>query len=243
VSLEAVTFDFWNTLAVAPQGALAERRLATVARAALEAGVDLDEEAVRGGLEEVWNRHSAAWEAGEVNSPQASAEELIALLGLEEAGHRQAVTEAFLTAGRGAEIEPAPGVGECLRGLAECGIAMAIICDVGLTPGAILRDALEREGLLRHFGAWAFSDEVGRYKPAPEMFEAALGPLGAAPERAVHVGDLLRTDVAGGRAFGMGTVRYRELNDDPPGDGLREADHVCDSHAELLALLKRWPSP
>ena len=64
--------------------------------------------------------------------------------------------------------------------------------------------------LLGYFDHWSFSDEVGWYKPAPEIFRHALDGLGGvAPERAAHVGDLRRTDVAGARAMGMTAVRYR----------------------------------
>jgi FMN phosphatase YigB (HAD superfamily) len=68
------------------------------------------------------------------------------------------------------------------------------------------------------------------------MFEAALRPLGVAPEEAVHVGDLRPTDVAGGRGFGMGTVRLRAVHDDVSAHP--EADAVADSHAQLLELLR-----
>ena len=49
------------------------------------------------------------------------------------------------------------------------------------------------------------------------------------------MGDLRRTDVAGARALGMTSVRIRARHDDVT--DLPEADHVVQSHAELLALL------
>ena len=66
--------------------------------------------------------------------------------------------------------------------------------------------------------------------------KAALDMLGATPERAMHVGDLRRTDVAGAAALGMRTARYRRLNDDVASDG-PEADFVIEGHRELLRLL------
>jgi FMN phosphatase YigB (HAD superfamily) len=60
------------------------------------------------------------------------------------------------------------------------------------------------------------------------------------PERALHVGDLRRTDVAGGRAVGMATVRIRFRHDDD--SELPDADHVVDSHAELAELLGLEPA-
>ena len=61
------------------------------------------------------------------------------------------------------------------------------------------------------------------------------------PVGVVHVGDLRRTDVAGARALGMTTVRFRGVvEDDAPEEGDDEgpeADHVIDRLAELPALL------
>jgi putative hydrolase of the HAD superfamily len=55
------------------------------------------------------------------------------------------------------------------------------------------------------------------------------------PSTVVHVGDLRRTDVAGARALGMATVRFRGVvDDDGPGD---EADHVIERLADLPGLL------
>ncbi|NNL67114.1 MAG: HAD-IA family hydrolase, partial [Myxococcales bacterium] len=79
-----------------------------------------------------------------------------------------------------------------------------------------------------------FSDEVGVPKPHPRIFRAALEPLGVDPAQALHVGDLLHTDVAGARSFCMASVRIRALHDDP--SALPEADFVVDSHAELRTL-------
>ena len=55
------------------------------------------------------------------------------------------------------------------------------------------------------------------------------------PFTVAHVGDLKRTDVAGARAVGMATVRFRGVGDDP--DGGDEADHVIDRLVDLLAVL------
>jgi FMN phosphatase YigB (HAD superfamily) len=111
------------------------------------------------------------------------------------------------------------------------------VCDIGLTPSLVVRRLLERHGLLRFFDHLAFSDEVGHYKPARAIFESALAGLRTMePTRCVHVGDRLRTDVEGARNLGMGSVRYRGVFDDDPGEGV-EADIVIDHVAELPALL------
>jgi putative hydrolase of the HAD superfamily len=160
---------------------------------------------------------------------------LVRSLGLEgTAGERAA--EAFLTVARNAPVELSVDIRSSLEELQARGIRMGIVCDVGFSGGEVLRELLDREGLLGHFSGWAFSDEVGHYKPSPQIFEAALGALRARPGEAVHVGDLRRTDIAGARAVGMGTVRYRGLHDDGEDSGA-EADFVIDSHRELPGLL------
>ena len=76
----------------------------------------------------------------------------------------------------------------------------------GLTPAPTLRERLRSFGLLDRFDSWAFSDETGWFKPAPEAFAPALEGMGLGVDRAdaaAHVGDNPRTDVAGALALGM----------------------------------------
>jgi putative hydrolase of the HAD superfamily len=69
-----------------------------------------------------------------------------------------------------------------------------------------LPHVLERAGLRALLDDVVSSAMVGVTKPAPELFEHALGLAGVAPERALHVGDSLENDVAGARAVGMRAV-------------------------------------
>ncbi|HTX08504.1 MAG TPA: HAD family hydrolase [Solirubrobacteraceae bacterium] len=69
-----------------------------------------------------------------------------------------------------------------------------------------LHDVLRRVGLKPQLDAILTSAEVGARKPAPAMFERALGLLGAGAEEAIHVGDSLEEDVAGARAAGIEAV-------------------------------------
>lgn len=234
--VKAVTFDFWNTIACIPPGTMEAARRRALEAACESCGVEVEAELLSASLREVGSSYERSWAAGTHFHPREGAEMLVRALGVEGAA-RELVAEAFLDAGRGAELALAPGVGDCLEALRGRGIQLGIVCDVGFTGGALLRDFLDREDLLGHFSGWAFSDEVGHYKPDPRIFEAALGALGAGPAAAVHVGDLRRTDVAGAGALGMGTVRYRELNDDSGAGGEPEADFVVDSHRQLPGLL------
>jgi HAD superfamily hydrolase (TIGR01509 family) len=236
--VKAVTFDFWNTIAREPPGTMAEARCRAVAVACEACEVEVEAERLAASLEQVATSYHRSWSAGTHFHPSEGAEMLVRALGVEGAA-REMVAEAFLTAGRGANLELSPDIRPCLEALGERGLLLGIVCDVGFTGGELLRDFLDRNGLLEHFSGWAFSDEVGHYKPSPRIFEAALDALGAQPSEAAHVGDLRRTDIAGAGAIGMGTVRYRGLHDDRGEEGEGEADFVIDSHRELPDLIAR----
>ena len=236
-SLRAVTFDFWNTIARVPTGAMTEVRRRAVLAACESGGVEVEPKLVMASLEEVGMRWERSWAEGIHLHPHEAAATLARALGAEDAAG-QAVAEAFLDAGRQVDLELAPEIGLALEALGDRGIRIGIVCDVGFSGGALLRDLLAREGLFEHFSGWSFSDETGHYKPAPQAFEAALVSLEAGPEEAMHVGDLRRTDIAGAAALGMRTVRYRGLQDDSDESGT-EADFVVDSHLELVAVVER----
>jgi FMN phosphatase YigB (HAD superfamily) len=233
LTLRAITFDFWNTIARVPKGAMTEARLRAVAAACAEGDVAVEAELLAAGLERVGQQWERSWGEGVHLHPREGGEMLARALGAEDAVG-ELVIEAFLGAGREVELELAPDIEPALEALEARGMRLGIVCDVGFSGGDLLRGLLDREGLIERFDGWAFSDETGHYKPAPQAFEAALDSLGATPEEAMHVGDLRRTDVAGAAALGMRTVRYRGMHDDAePGP---DADFVVDSHLELVAL-------
>jgi FMN phosphatase YigB (HAD superfamily) len=236
--IRAVTFDFWETIAGALPGAMMQARHQAILEACEACDVEVESELLMSSLEEAWLRWESSWSAGRHFHPSEGAAMLVRALGIEGAAE-ETVRKAFLTGARGARLKTAPGIGPCLEALGERGVSIGIVCDVGLSGGELLRGLLDREGLLHHFSGWGFSDEVGHYKPAPQIFEAALGALDASPGEAIHVGDLRRTDVAGAAALGMRTVRYRGLQDDPDrGTGI-EAEFILDSHRELPAIVDR----
>jgi FMN phosphatase YigB (HAD superfamily) len=236
--IEAVTFDFWNTIATVPPGAMSAARERGVAAACTSHDVEVEAELLVEALERVGLDWERSWAAGRHLHPREAAESLVRTLGVEGAA-REMVVEAFLGAGREVELEFAPGIGACLEALRERGLRLGIVCDVGFSGGELLRELLDAEGLLQHFDGWGFSDEVGHYKPAPQIFETALSALEAEPARALHVGDLRRTDIAGGAALGMGTVRYRGMNAEGDREDGAEADVVVDDHSQLLDAIER----
>ena len=235
--IEAVTYDFWNTLCFEDRGHLRGRRLDAWSGLLEEAGYATERAILDQAFDRVWERFVARWTAGEQFAYAEAAEGLVEDLGYDVPPDvRAKLVDAFGRAGDDAELHLAPNVAPTLRALKDAGVRLGIVCDVGMTPSTTLRAHLDKHGVLELFDHWSFSDEVGCYKPAPAIFRHALDGLGAAPERTAHVGDLRRTDVAGARAMGMTAVRYTGIFDDDS-QPEPEGHHVVADHGELPVAL------
>ncbi|UCC29225.1 MAG: HAD family hydrolase [Phycisphaerales bacterium] len=80
------------------------------------------------------------------------------------------------------------------------------------------------------------SEAVRCYKPAPGIFEQAIKALGVKPDRAIHVGDSLHSDVAGAAGLGIATVwmcRDNRVHD----IGTCQPDYMMDTFAEIPKIL------
>ncbi|MCH7737920.1 MAG: HAD family hydrolase [Chloroflexi bacterium] len=69
-----------------------------------------------------------------------------------------------------------------------------------------LDELCEKIGLAPYLDFMVGSEEVGKEKPHPPIFMAALNRVNAAPEEVVHVGDQVRSDVMGAQGVGMRAV-------------------------------------
>jgi FMN phosphatase YigB (HAD superfamily) len=237
-AIEAVTFDYWNTLVYEDRGHLRGRRLEAWAGILEDAGFACEREQLEMVFEASWERYVTAWQGNEQYLAVQAAEDAIESLGFDlPSDVRDGLSDAFGRAGEDAELHLTDGVEGCLHALKDAGVRLGIICDVGFTPSTVLRDHLIRHGVLPLFDHWSFSDDVGAYKPSPVIFEHALEGLGGVlPERTAHVGDLRRTDVAGALALGMTSVRYAGIFDDDSADQ-PEAHHVVKSHSAVPRVL------
>jgi len=128
----------------------------------------------------------------------------------------------------------APGVAEALRTLAGR-YTLAVVSDAIFTPGRALRELLAGYGLRDLFSAFVFSDELGRSKPAPEMFRRAAELTGCRPEEMVHVGDREHNDITGARNAGCRSVLATAVVDRGSAD--TRADAVCRDFAQLPAII------
>ncbi len=236
-AFEAVTFDFWNTLVVDDVAQVRDHRLTGWLGLLEGAGFAVQRAALDAAHDSAWQAYQRAWRANEQFTAARTAEHCLDHLGLTVPDdlREQLVIELVRSAG-GANLRLTEGVADALRAVKAAGLRLGIVCDVGLTPSEALRQHLDRFGVLELFDGWSFSDDVGCYKPAPEIFAHAAAGLGHPdPSRTAHVGDLRRTDVAGARAAGWTSVRYAGAFDDQTDHP--EADHVITSYADLLGVL------
>lgn len=234
--LTAVTFDFWDTLVVARMTHMRDRRTDALVGLIDGAGFAAERQAVEGSIDNAFISFRQAWAENRQFGADEAVDRVLAELGVEvSAAVREEMVEAVRSGDPDCELTP--NVADTLRTLKASGLRLGIICDVGWSPSTLLRGHLERHGVLDLFDHWSFSDDVGHYKPAGEIFAHAHAGLGVEhPSTAAHIGDLRRTDIRGARAFGSITVRYAGAFDDTDEDE-PEAHHVITDHADLPGVL------
>ena len=238
VAVEAITFDFWNTLCTEPvHGYFRGLRVEAWLGLLEDAGFATERALLDDVFARSWDLEVARWRAGDHITYVEAAEFILNELGYDVPPdvHR-VLLDAFSGVADGADIRLTPNVAETIATLKESGLRIGIVCDVGFTPSTILRTYLERHGLLDKFDHWSFSDEVGVYKPDAVIFKHALSGLGVEPEVTAHIGDLRRTDVAGALAMGMTAIRYTGVFDDDT-QPEPEGHHVIADHADLPRVL------
>lgn len=244
----AVTFDCWSTLISDTnwEQTMLHRQQSLVQIAGAR-GVEISAERSQELIDAAWQQHIAAWRAGRSFGARGAADWILGQLGIPAISPNGSSAEDDLAADLTLAIESATsgvgtyvldGAAEAVEAVRSAGIATALVCDVGFTPARFVRQFLGSHGLkLDHY---FFSDEVGTPKPFPPIFQAALQATGTHPQDAVHIGDLRRTDIAGARRAGMGSIRYTGIHDDawsPEESSGEEADAVMSHWSQLTSLL------
>lgn len=102
-------------------------------------------------------------------------------------------------------VRLAPGALVTLEALRARGLGTAIASNAPFPPEMMHRQ-VRGTGIADRMDAVVFSSEVGRRKPAPELYRAALDRLGVAAADALYVGDRVREDYDGPRRLGMDAV-------------------------------------
>ncbi|WP_067436617.1 HAD family hydrolase [Nocardioides jensenii] len=130
-------------------------------------------------------------------------------------------------------LAPVPGIVPVVEQLLAAGQP---VCVASSGSHAAIRFSLGHTGLLDTFAGRIFSaHDVGRGKPAPDLFLHAARTMGADPSACVVVEDS-PAGVAAARAAGIPVVAYAERT---PAHLLRGADEVITDMAHLLPSFRR----
>ncbi|HSR24606.1 MAG TPA: HAD family hydrolase [Candidatus Eisenbacteria bacterium] len=135
-------------------------------------------------------------------------------------------------------VRMAPGALETLDRLRARGLRTAVASNAPFPPHLLHRQ-LRVNGLAERLDAVVFSSEVGRRKPAPELYLAALDRVGVPAAQALYVGDRVSEDYDGPRRVGMRAVLCTALARRPIRDGVPTIEGL----AELDGLLDRHDGP
>lgn len=203
----AVTFDFHDTIAIAPAWfALEVRQLPAMVLQTLVERRLIDHDGAR--AERATEEYRALRRA-----IQGHGREMDALAGVQHALKAVGVAlpdapvadviDALMADAR-ADASPRPGIVEAVTALAAAGVPMAVISNAVYHP--YLEWCLDDWGLTPHFTAVISSASCGYYKSHSGIYHAAMHALASEPAEIVHIGDSYRFDVEAAHALGMGTI-------------------------------------
>jgi len=112
-----------------------------------------------------------------------------------------------------------PDALQVLAWLGAHGIKRAV-CSNAPFPPEMMRRQVNANGISEALDAIVFSSEIGRRKPAPEVYQAALDAVGVQAQNALFVGDRVREDYEGPRALGMRAVIFTAHAEGTPPVGI-----------------------
>jgi putative hydrolase of the HAD superfamily len=112
-----------------------------------------------------------------------------------------------------------PGALAILSWLGLHGIKRGI-CSNAPFPPEMMRRQVRTNGIEATADAVVFSSEIGRRKPAPEMYRAALAAIGVDARQALFVGDRVREDYEGPTGIGMRAVIFTAHAAEAPPEGV-----------------------
>jgi len=120
----------------------------------------------------------------------------------------------------------------CLERLRAAGLAVGLVSNTNRDLGEVL----ESFALAELVDGAVTSSEIGLFKPAPEIFAAALEAVGAAAAETVMIGDSYGDDVEGARGAGLAGAVLLD-RDGRRAAGSRASGPVIGSLDELPELL------
>ncbi|MHB8645458.1 MAG: HAD family hydrolase [Thermomicrobiales bacterium] len=211
----AVTFDFHDTIAIAPAWfALEVRQLPGMVfhTLATRGVIPLDGAQMAAVTEPYRALRLAIHEHGRESDALAGVQHAFRAIGLAlpDATVMAAIDELMASVRAGAY--PRPGVVDAIRAFTAAGVPMAVISNAVYHP--FLEWCLADWGILDAFAAVISSASCGYYKSHAGIYMCTLETLGVAPGETVHIGDSYRFDIEAAHRLGLRTV-WLNLTGDP----------------------------
>ena len=129
------------------------------------------------------------------------------------------------------ELPLVPGAVEAVRRLSQAGLVLAVASS---SNRPLIEAVLDGAGLAELFAATVSSEEVGRGKPAPDVYLEAARRLAVNPRRCAAVEDSAN-GIRAAHAAGMRVLTLPNRSYPPPADVLALADLVLVTLDELDA--------
>jgi len=127
------------------------------------------------------------------------------------------------------------GVKKTLEALAP-DYHVGLISNTGVTPGKTINKVLEEYNILQYFDSMVYSDETGLFKPHQKMFEIPLDKFNCQPENAIHIGDMLETDIKGAKDYKMKNIWIND-RDSPKLTGIIP-DYEIKQISEVIQIIQ-----
>lgn len=233
-----ISIDFWNTLVNGRTNGEKRNavRLAALSELASKSGKEINEVELKQAYQQATTQFESIW-LGEQRTLKTAELVGIVLESLKIPASNEEVESLAKVYAESLWDGPpalAEGIKPALAQLAES-YDLGIISDTMYSPGTVLRVYLEKQGILKYFKAFVFSDEVGYSKPDKRAFEAIRSKLDSDnQERAYHIGDLQKTDVKGANNAGYVSIQYIGLN---PSEPTTLAKHVAKTWSDISEII------
>jgi putative hydrolase of the HAD superfamily len=242
--LRAITIDFWNTLYDSQNGeGRTQDRYETILANAERLGHSLSADALKNAQKEAWEHFNIVWRT-ELRTPGTRSMVEYFWNVLQIPADVQAVDEVTLAFEEGILKHPPALLPDAKEVITELAMRhhIALISDTAFSPGRVLKQIMEQDGIVQYFSAFSFSDETGVSKPHARAYEVALHGSICAAHECLHIGDIERTDIVGAKNFGMKAILFAgdpnaRMNDEHKNEPTR-ADARAESWSEVMRIVR-----